>query len=108
MKKVMMGLCLGVFASISVLAQTPASEKKTTYPFWTISKEVQRMQFRGYQMEMPLITTGTAVFSSKGVHNFNRKQGASGTVQMTGMPSYVISKGVARMQYERNQKLLSK
>jgi hypothetical protein len=108
MKKVMMGLCLGVFASISVFGQTPASEKKTTYPYWTISKDVQRMQFRDYQMEMPRITTGNVVFSSKGIHRFTTKQEASGTVQMTGMPSYIISKGVARMQYERNQKLLSK
>jgi hypothetical protein len=108
MKKVMIGFCLGVFASISAFGQTPASEKTTTYPYWTISKDVQRMQFRGYQMEMPIVKTGNAIFSSKGVHRFATKQEASGTVRMTGMPSYVISKGVARMQYERNQKLFSK
>jgi hypothetical protein len=108
MKKLIMVLAFAVSASITAWGQTPASEKKTTYPYWTISKDVQRMQFRGYQLQMPVISTTNMVFSSKGIHSFSAKPQSTGTVQMTGMPSYVISKGVARMQYERNNKVISK
>jgi hypothetical protein len=105
MKKIIMILCC-TFASAFVFAQADEG-KKSNYPYWTISKDVQRLQFRDIEFQPINITTGTQIIPvSKGVSfmHTNRNPQRAVVVKMTGMPSSVISKGVARMQYEREMK----
>jgi hypothetical protein len=105
MKKIIVGLCLVAGVSLNGFAQ----EDKTTtsYPYHLVSKEVQRLQFKKYVFVPARISTGDiTTLSSKGIHQMNAKRTATertGTVTMGGTPSWVISKGVARMQYERNK-----
>jgi len=103
MKKIIAGLCLIAGVSLNGFAQ----EDKTTtnYPYHLISKEVQRLQFKKYVFVPARISTGDiATLSSKGIHQINAKRTQqTGTVTMGGTPSWVISKGVARMQYERKK-----
>ncbi|HYF70301.1 MAG TPA: hypothetical protein VD884_19315 [Ohtaekwangia sp.] len=85
-------------ASVS-FAQNPERE----YPNRAISKDVQRLQFNDVN---PLveINTGTATMVvSKGIHAEREPKKLSGKVAMTGTPGRVISKGVARMQYEKTR-----
>jgi hypothetical protein len=98
-----------VFVGLNAFGQeNPGDDnrKKTNYPYWVISKDVQKLQFTGVDyVENPAVTGPAPV--SKGVQLFSRNKSdeAANMVKMTGVPSFVISKGVARMQAERsNQK----
>lgn len=105
MKKLTMLLGLTLCAAV-VMAQDNEG-KKSSYPHWAISKDVQRFQFRNIEVAPLTITTGNAAWvQSKGVSQTytKRSDATTGKVVMTGMPSSVISKGVARMQYEKNNK----
>jgi hypothetical protein len=101
MKKAMILFCLTLAATFAY-AQHGAT--KSNYPYQTISKDVQRIQYRNVQFQPATIKIGdVAQFSTKGISRVQRKQTTpSIEVKMNGMPSHVISKGVARMQYERN------
>lgn len=90
-----------MIASTFTFAQ--AREGKTSnYPYWTVSKEVQRFQHRDEVFQPATIRVGNVV-SSKGVSQVasHRQQAGRVAVVMNGTPSHVISKGVARMQYEK-------
>jgi hypothetical protein len=102
MKKLVLGLCLATGISIASFGQ-----QKNSHPYRAISKDVQRLQIKSEWYEPARITTGdVTAISSKGVHQINARRSArhTGSVQMNGTPSWVISKGVARMQYEKNNK----
>lgn len=76
--------------------------KKSNYPYWTISKDVQRLQFKDTEFQPALVSTGNSqwVTSKRVIQQDARAARPSGKVAMTGTPAHVISKGVARMQYE--------
>jgi hypothetical protein len=104
MKKIIAGLYLIAGVSLNVFAQE--GKTKTNYPYHLISKDVQRLQFRNYEFVPARISTGDlATLSSKGVNQINAKKATqqTGTVVTGGTPSWVISKGMARMQYERKK-----
>jgi hypothetical protein len=78
-----------------------------TFPIHTISKDVQKIQFRGAAYKPSTMTTGNLEnVASKGVAKIQRRQQPENPVIIIkgGTPSHVISKGVARMQYERENK----
>lgn|SRR5690242_9394000 len=105
MKKISIILLLSAALPFAAVAQS--NERTDNYPYWTISKDVQRMQYKDVVFVPAKITTGDAAWSvSKGVQQLqaNREQKSTGRVQMTGYPSWIISKGVARMNYERGSK----
>lgn len=105
MKKIIALLCL-FFVAAGAYAQD-GQNKKSNYPYWTISKDVQRMQYSNVEFVPATIETGNSVVHvSKGIAltSVSRSSRATGVVKMTGMPASVISKGVARMQYERSIK----
>jgi len=95
-----------VFVGINAFGQDNQSQdndRKTNYPYWIISKDVQKLQFNDAEyVATPAVTGFTPL--SKGVQLFSqtRSEDAGNQVKMTGVPSSVISKGVARMQVERN------
>lgn len=102
MKKLVLGLCLVTGANLVSFGQQ-ANDRQ--YP--AISKDVQRLQIKDDWYKPARITTGdVAAVSSKGVHQISTKDQTPGTtaVRTGGMPSWVISKGAARMQYEKNNK----
>jgi hypothetical protein len=69
-----------------------------------ISKDVQRFAMRKMIFVPARIVTAPYQLSSKPVQLIGKRTVANTDfqkVQMTGIPSHVISKGVARMQYER-------
>lgn len=104
MKRILAGICLVAGFSFAAVAQENAA-KSETYPYHTISKDVQRLQFRNVEFTPARITTGDLLtVSSKGVSRISASRSAAtpSNVQLKGMPSHVISKGVARMQYEKN------
>lgn len=102
MKKIGLILLLAGVATLTYGQDTPV--RKDNYPYWAISKGVQKMQFKDVTFAPAKVSVGdVAVTSSKGV---NRIQAASTTdrtavVRTTGYPTWTISKGVARMQAER-------
>lgn len=101
MKKLVLGLCVMMGASIVSFGQQ-ANDRQ--YP--AISKDVQRLQIKDEWYKPARITTGdvTAV-SSKGVNRISKKAETRTTsVRTGGTPSWVISKGVARKQYEKNNR----
>jgi hypothetical protein len=98
------GLVMFFVGCMVYAASAQTEERKDSYPSWTISKDVQRLQFRQVAYVPATITTGSAVpVVSKGVQQISVRKAARPSVRITttGTPSWVISKGVARMQYER-------
>lgn len=99
MKKSIVALGLLILISAGVNAQT-----KETHPSLAISKDVQKLQFRNTEFTPAILTTTTALPSSKGIAQIqNNRTEIKGKVAMTGTPSWVISKGVARKQYEQSK-----
>jgi hypothetical protein len=88
-----------LFLGSGVFAQQKSSDK-SNYPYWTISKEIQRMNFRNTVQQDASISTGNAVVVSKHVNKINARPVRTGIVVRTGTPASVISKGVARWQIE--------
>ena len=103
MKKIIAFLFLCFVAAGTFAQDNPV--RKSNYPYWTISKDVQRMQYSNVEYTPATIVTGNSTTHlSKGISlaSVRRSSEATGTIKMTGMPSSVISKGVARMQYEKS------
>jgi hypothetical protein len=101
MKKLVLGLFLITGVSVVSFGQQ-ANDRQ--YP--AISKDVQRLQIKEDWYKPAQITTGdVAAVSSKGVHRISKKGKTQTTsVRTGGTPSWVISKGAARMQYEKNNR----
>ncbi|RAW01197.1 hypothetical protein [Pseudochryseolinea flava] len=99
MKKLLSIIGLTVLGAITVNAQ---SSKTESYPYWTIAKGVQQLQFKDSDYKPSAIVTGNAGWTvSKGV---NRSTDArTGSVQTGGRPTWFISKGVARQQAEKSK-----
>lgn len=76
---------------------------KNTYPVWTISKDVQKLQFRNTENIAATAMTGNnSMVVSKGVHSTRQPESTiTGRVNKTGTPAWVVSKGVARMQMKK-------
>lgn len=89
-----------LFGAFSLTAN--AQRQTSTYPSWTLSKEVQKYQFRNVLYTPATVTTAGAIVTSKGIANLqaNRTPRATAQVATKGIPSIAISKGVAKKQYE--------
>jgi hypothetical protein len=86
------------------MAAAQTTEKKDSYPYWTISKDVQRMQYKNTLHTPVKIALGDVRASvTKSIHR-NNEPVRQGTVIRTGYPTWTISKGVARQQAERNSR----
>jgi hypothetical protein len=99
MKKFMFLMALAAGTTLA----TQAQEVKTdSYPYWAVSKDVQRTRFKDVRLVPMQIRTGNADWAiSKGVQ---RAQPApTGRVARTGYPTWTISKGAARRQAENNK-----
>jgi hypothetical protein len=105
MKK--LGLVIVLLAIIALHGNAQDQSKSDSYPYWTISKDVQRMQYKDIKFVPAKITTGDLASNvSKGIQQViaRRSPQRTGDVTMTGYPSWTISKGVARMQYEKSNR----
>jgi len=88
---------------MALAAQAQDNAGKENYPYWTISKDVQRIPYRDVTFTPAKITTGTGGWVvSKGVQR--KADGTQGAVAKTGYPSWIISKGAARKQFENSNK----
>lgn len=102
MKKI--GLILFLAAATTLTYGQDTEARKDNYPYWTISKGVQKMKYADVTFAPAKVTVGDAALTtSKGV---NKIQAANATkrtavVRTSGYPTWTISKGVARMQAER-------
>ncbi|HEY3406206.1 MAG TPA: hypothetical protein VGK59_22620 [Ohtaekwangia sp.] len=77
--------------------------RQDNYPYWTISKDVQRIPYGNVTFVPAKITTGTGGWViSKGVQR--KPEEAQGVVTKSGYPSWIISKGAARKQFENSNK----
>jgi hypothetical protein len=100
MKKLFFILSLLGVGFTSTFAQN-IETKKDNYPYWTISKEVMRMQFKNVKQVPATITTGNSSWIyAKGLQQHHAKYYTTNTgrVVMTGTPVWVISKGVATLR----------
>lgn len=80
-------------------------QKTERYPIHVITKGVQQIQFRNSVYRPALMVTGDLNgVASKGVTRVQApdKREPVRVIRKTGTPSHVISKGVARRQYERS------
>jgi hypothetical protein len=89
----------------TTLATQAQEGKSDSWPYWTISKDVQRTRFKDVRFEPAQIRSGNADWAiSKGVHRVKPAPATStGKVAMSGYPTWTISKGVARWQAERKK-----
>lgn len=94
---------------VSTTLATQAQEVKSdSWPYWTVSKDVQRLRAKNVEYKPAEIRSGNADWAiAKGVHRV--KQAPQTTpggrqVAMTGYPTWTISKGVARHQAEKGTK----
>lgn len=102
MKKYLIVTCLFMLVALSASAQ----RSRSNYPHWAIGNELQRFQFRNVTFVPAVIVTNNGPQSSKGITEIQSrpaKRVQPTKVKLAGTPSWVISKGVARMQYEKNQ-----
>jgi len=85
---------------------TQAQEKKSdSWPYWAVSKDVQRTRFKNVSFEPVQIRSGNADWAiSKDVRRVpSAPAAATGKVTMGGYPTWSISKGAARWQAERKK-----
>ena len=95
-----------VFFATAVLAQED-EVKYSTYPLWTVSKDVQLIQYRNTIFKPARIYTGNAYTISKDVNwhqTMRRTPQPVQRVSANGMPASVVSKGLARHQYQKSLK----
>ena len=93
-----------IFFLTGCMAWAAQAQEKENYPYWAISKDVQRIQYKDVTLAPAKITTGTGGWViSKGVQQ-PKEEAPKGTVAKTGYPSWTISKGVARKQFENSNK----
>ena len=96
MKKLM--LVLG-FAGFTSLLFAQDEVKKDNYPYHTLTKKVQKRQYRNVEYTPAEIIVGEpSHVVGKSVHKRAdaTADGRQATVALTGYPKWVISKGVAR------------
>jgi hypothetical protein len=99
-----------IITSLFTVIAFAANAQRTTssYPHWTIGNEIQKMQFRNVTFVPSVVVTQRGPLSSKGIAEFHSrptKRIKPTKVTMSGgTPSWIISKGVARMQYEKTNK----
>ena len=98
MKTVALVLTFIGIASVS-FAQSPERD----YPNRAISKDVQRVQFTDVNPLVEINTGNATMVVSKSVQTVKESSRVSEKVVMKPMPARVISKGVARMQYEKSR-----
>lgn len=85
---------------LAVTANAQDAPRSSSYPYWTISKDVQRMQYKNTILTPAVISTGDALPVSKGVQQLqaNKTPRRKGMISTNGYPAWTISKGVARFQ----------
>src|SRR6187402_710272 len=90
----------------STVAGAMAQEQVSDWPYWTISKRAQTNKFKNATFIQGAIKTGNSDWvTTKAVHkNARRTSATTGTVSMTGYPTWTISKGPARIQAERSSR----
>lgn len=98
MKKIALVLTFIGIASVSY-AQSPERE----YTNRAISKDVQRLQVSDVNPLVEVNTGNATMVVSKDVQAVKESNVVTGKVVMKPMPARVISKGVARMQYEKSR-----
>jgi hypothetical protein len=101
MKKLLSIICLVAVVSITANAQRLSTE---SYPYWTISKGVQQLQYKNLQYVPSTVYTGNGSWTiSKGVQKINETSTPTVKVKTGGTPSWVVSKGAARFQAEKSK-----
>jgi hypothetical protein len=102
MKKI--GLILA-FAVSTTLATQAQEVKSDSWPYWSLSKDVQRTRFKNVRFEPVQIRSGNNDWAvSKGVQRVQQVPATpAGKVNMGGYPTWTISKGVARWRAENKK-----
>lgn len=101
MKKLIGTAALTVFVCIAAIGQPETSR------FPALSKDVQKVQVRKNERHSTRIVTVNLPNSSKSVQMIPMDRARPVRIKevtMGGFPAHVISKGVARMQFERARK----
>jgi hypothetical protein len=100
--------CQSVVRSIAIVAAVMASGAAFGQSRHSaiVSKDVQRFSMGKSSFVPARIVTTSLPLTQKSVQLIGRRFSEPEVVQvkMTGMPPYVISKGVARMQYQHRSK----
>ena len=87
-------------------AMAQSSNEKSNYPYYTISKDVQKVQYKNIEhMPAKITMVSPSLTQSKGSAQILNKKEISEKRQLVrvGYPSWTISKGVARRQFEKSQ-----
>lgn len=91
-----------VVLGMILLAFSVNAQNKAKGPIY-ISKDVQRIQYKEPVHPVKVVTGDVATYSSKGIAMINNKVTThSKQVVVRATPAWTISKGVARLQVEKN------
>jgi len=94
MKKIVLALGLFGFATVLFAQQAPV---KDNYPYHTLSKEVQKIQYKDVEYTPAEIKAGDpALTSGKAVQQRTEVKDRNVAVVTKGYPTWTISKGIAR------------
>jgi hypothetical protein len=95
-------------ALFSLLLTSIAAQTQSTaiYSDPSLAKEVHKINFRNQKHVPARVITALFVPQSKEVSyiHSDKLTTPKGSIQMKGIPASIISKGVARMQYERSER----
>ena len=87
-------------------AMAQSSNEKSNYPYHTISKDVQKIQYKNVEhIPAKIMIVSPSLTQTKGSAQILNKKEISEKRQLVrvGYPSWSISKGVARRQFEKSQ-----
>lgn len=98
MKQLMLTAIILVAASVVSFGQ----QSENSLPTY-VSKDVHRVQLASAALIPAVLVTGETFHASKAIARLNQPTGAKQTaIVTTGIPAHAIQKGVARMQYQKN------
>ena len=101
MKKLGLILLISGSCFVSAMAQEQVTD---SWPYWTISKGVHMNKYKNVTLVPASIKTGNSDWVVAKAVQKKTTPVNTGTVAMTGYPTWTISKGAARMQAERSTK----
>jgi hypothetical protein len=90
-----------LLVGFGLAATAQSNPRKDNYPYWTISKDVAKLQFKNVEYLPAKILVGDPAWTIAKIYTPASAKTSRGKVVTSGYPTWMISKGAARHQMER-------